>query len=97
MRKPRNLHGSGAFEHFLESLALGELGRAAGGLEAVLLTLFHSRIAGQKTSGLQQRAVLCIDLQQRAGNAVANGAGLAGHAAAGDGADNVNLAQRAVS
>ena len=74
-------------------LALAELGSAAGGFEAVLLALFHSRVAGQETGGLEGGAEALVHGQQGAGDAVADGAGLAGHAAAGDGGDDVHLAE----
>ena len=74
-------------------LTLGELGGAAGGLQTVFLALLHSGVAGQQASGLQDGAVLLVDQEQSAGNAVADGAGLAGDAAAGDGGDDVHLAQ----
>ena len=76
------------------SLALAELRSTTCCLQTVLLTLLHTRIAGQETSGLQGGAVLLVDLQQSAGDAVADGAGLAGHAAAGDGSNDVNLAHQ---
>ena len=71
--------------------ALAELRRAAGGLEAVLLTLFHARVAGQETGGLQGSAVALVHLEESAGDAVAHRAGLAGDAAAGDGGLDVDL------
>ena len=71
-------------------LSLGELRRAAGSLQAVLLSFLHSGVAGQEAGGLQLSTVLGVDLQQGAGNAVTDGAGLTGHAAALDGADNIN-------
>ena len=81
------------FQGFFEISALRELGSAAGGFQAVLLTLLHTRIAGEEAGGLEGGAELGVDLQQSAGHAVADGAGLAGHAAAGDGGDDVHLAQ----
>ena len=44
--------------------ALAELRSAAGGLETVLLALFHTRIAGQQTGGLQDGAVAVVDQQR---------------------------------
>ena len=73
-------------------LTFAELGRATGGFETVLFPLLHSGVAGQKTGGLQGGAVLRVHRQQSPGNAVTDGAGLAGDAAAGDGADDVHLA-----
>ena len=81
------------FQGFFEISALRELGSAAGGFQAVLLTLLHTRLAGEEAGGLEGGAELGVDLQQSAGHAVADGAGLAGHAAAGDGGDDVHLAQ----
>src|SRR5699024_5606559 len=46
-----------------------------------------------EAGGLQSGAVLGVQAQQGAGHAVADGAGLAGDAAAGDGDNQVNLAQ----
>ena len=69
------------------------LGSATSGFEAVLLALLHSGVAGQEAGGLQSGAVLGVQAQQGAGHAVADGAGLAGDAAAGDGDNQVNLAQ----
>ena len=90
--KPRNHAVSGVL-NVLIRLALAELGSATGSLEAVLLTLLHTRIAGQETGGLEGGTVLGVDLQQSAGNAVTDSAGLAGHTAAGDGGLDVHLAQ----
>ena len=52
----------------------------------------HTRIAGQETGLLQDGTVVLAGQQQGAGDAVTQGAGLAGHAAAGDGGHNVHLA-----
>ena len=71
-----------SFQGFLTISALGELGSTPRRFEAVLFALLHSRVAGQETGGLEDGAVALIDLQQGAGDAVADGAGLAGHAAA---------------
>lgn len=79
---------------FLYRLSLGELRRAAGGLEAVLFTLLHSRVAGEKASPFKDGAHLVRGEQQRARKAVADGAGLAGYAAACDGADDIVFAER---
>src|SRR5688572_1556385 len=52
-------------------------------LQSVLLALLHPRIAGQEPRLAKRQAVAVgIDLEQRAGNAVPDGAGLTGHAAA---------------
>ena len=76
------------------NLSLGELRSATGCFQTVLLSLLHSGVAGQETGGLQSGAILGVHLQQGAGDAVADGAGLAGHAAAGDGGNDVHLAQQ---
>ena len=47
-------------------LALGELGSAAGSLEAVLFAFLHSGGAGQETGLLQEGAVFLVGLQQGA-------------------------------
>ena len=73
--------------------ALGELRCATGGLQTVLLTLLHTRIAGQEAGLLQDGAVLGVHQQQGAADAVTQGAGLAGNAAAFHGSNNVHLAQ----
>ena len=76
---------------FAGNSALGELGRAAGGLEAVLLALLHTRVAGEEPGLLQNGVVVLADQQQSPGDAVAQGAGLAGDAAAGDGGHDVHF------
>ena len=75
-------------------LSLAELGRAAGGVEAVLLALLHTRVASQEPGRLQSGTELLVHQQQGPGNAVADGAGLTGDAAAGDSGDDVHLAHR---
>ena len=47
----------------------------------------------RKPAALRAARKLGVDLQQSAGHAVTDGAGLAGHAAAGDGGNDVHLAQ----
>ena len=74
-------------------LSLAELRCATSGFEAVLLTLLHTRIAGEEASGLQGGAELLIGQQQGAGHTVTDSAGLTGDAAAGDGGNDVHLAQ----
>src|SRR5699024_2973800 len=76
---------------FWEKSALGELRSATGSLEAVLLALLHARIAGQVAGLLQDGAVLLVLLQHGAADAVADGAGLAGNAAAGHADHHVEL------
>ena len=73
--------------------ALGELGSATGGLQTVFLTLLHTRIAGQEAGLLQDGAVLGVHQQQGAADAVTQGAGLTGNAAAFHGSNDIHLAQ----
>ena len=75
-------------------LSLGELWSTSCGFETVLLSFLHSGVAGHEAGGLQRSAVLRVQGDQSAGNAVADSTGLTGYAAAGDGDDNVNLAQQ---
>ena len=49
---------------------------------------------GSAACGLQRSAVLSVQTQQSAGDAVTDSAGLAGNAAASDGDNDVNLAQQ---
>ena len=72
-----------------ERLALGELRRTTGSLQAVLLALLHTRIAGEEASLLQGSAQLGISLAQGAGDAVTDSTSLAGNAAAADIHQNV--------
>ncbi len=72
--------------------ALRELEAAASLGPAVLLALDHAAVAGQEAALLQRAAQLRLIIGERAGDAVAQRAGLAGEAAAGDGADHVILA-----
>jgi hypothetical protein len=70
--------------------ALGVLRGLAGLLETGLLALDDAGVAGQEAGLLQRRAVvLGVDRVQRTGDAEAQGAGLAGDAAAGDARDDV--------
>src|SRR5919198_122820 len=71
------------------ALALGVLGRLAGLLEPVLLALDHARVAGQKAALLQLGAQLHVELNQRAGDSVAQRARLPGHPAAVQAGDDV--------
>ena len=72
-------------------LAFGELGGAAGGFEAVFFAFFHSGVAGEEAGGFEGGAVILADEEQGAGDAVADGAGLTGDAAAGDGSYDVDF------
>ena len=76
-----------------ENSTLGDLRRAASCLQAVLLSFLHSRVTGQQAGSLQGRTVAVLNLEQRTGDAVTDRAGLAGHAAAGHGGCDVELAQ----
>ena len=95
MKNPGNAVFPGALKIGSSLLSLRELRSAAGGLEAVLLALLHSGVAGQEPGFLEGGAVGGIHLQQGAGDAVTDGAGLAGDAAAGDGGLDVHLALHA--
>src|SRR3984957_19689194 len=77
------------------SLPLGVLGRLPGLLQAVLLALLDPGVAGHEPGLLQRRAVLRVDQDQRAGDAEAQRARLAGHSAAGDWGHHVELVFRA--
>ena len=74
-----------------ERSALAELRSAAGGFETVLLALFHSRVTGQETGGLECGTIALIENDEGTGDAVADGAGLTGHAAALDSGIDVNF------
>src|SRR5690554_4942884 len=63
-------------------LTFRELWSATGCFKSVFLTLFHARIASQKSCFLQRTAVLRINLEQCASNAVADCTGLAACSAA---------------
>ena len=76
-------------------LSLGELWSTSCGFETVLLSFLHSGVAGHEAGGLQRSAVLRVQGDQSAGNAVADGAGLTGNAAAGDSSLDVDLADGA--
>src|SRR5687767_15015755 len=73
------------------SLALGELEAAAGFSTAVLLAFHHAAVAGKEAALLEHGAKLGLEVSQCLADAVADGAGLAGEAAAGDGRDHVVL------
>ena len=86
---------SGFLSCFELKSALAELRSTTGGFEAVLLTLLHTRIAGQEASLLQHRTVLVALLQQGAAQAVTDSASLTGNTAAGNADDDVVLALQA--
>ena len=73
--------------------ALAELRSTTCGFEAVLFTLFHSRVAGQEACSLQGSAEVLIQEKESSCNAVTDSAGLAGNAAACNLCFNINLAQ----
>src|SRR6056297_3185372 len=58
--------------------ALGELRRATGLLEAVLLALHLAGVAGQETSALERTPVVRVVPDERAGERQEQGTGLAG-------------------
>ena len=87
---PKRVSGLSAVSYtHLDVSKRQELGRAAGRFEAVLFALLHTRVAGEEPGLLEDRAHLFAVLEQRAGDAVADGAGLAGNAAARNRAHNV--------
>ena len=61
--------------------ALAELRRTTGSLQAVLLALLHTRIAGEEASLLNRGTQLLVGLDQRAGDAVTDRGGLTVYAA----------------
>ena len=70
---------------------LGELRSATSGLETVLLSLLHTRVAGQEAGGLQSGTVLSVGGQQSAGNTVTDSTGLTGDTATCDVGNDVEL------
>src|SRR3954462_11871900 len=66
------------------ALALGELRPLAGLLEAGLLALLHARVAREEAAALELRAEVGIGVDERAGDPVAQRAGLGRDAAAVD-------------
>ena len=86
---------SGRLGQDLTQSALGVLGGAAGLVQTGLLALHDARVASEETGLLQGGAVgLTVDLVERAGDAQAQGAGLAGDATAVDTGDDVEAASR---
>ena len=73
---------SGFLSCFELKLSLAELRSATGCLEAVLLSFFHTRVAGQVSGLLQNASELRIRLKQSSCNAVSDGACLSGISAA---------------
>ena len=63
-KTPETLNFQG-FSHLSWSrLTLRELRSTTCGFEAVLFTLFHARVAGQKTGGLQDGAIALVVLDE---------------------------------
>ena len=66
-KTPETLNFQG-FSHLSWSrLTLRELRSTTCGFEAVLLTLFHSRVAGQKTCGLERGAIALVQDEEGTG------------------------------
>src|SRR5699024_8156880 len=61
--------------------------------EAVLLSFFHSGVAGHEASGLQSDTVPGVQGDQSPGQTMTDGTGLTGNTAAGYVDDDVHLAQ----
>ena len=75
----------------LSTLTLTELEPLTGAGHPVLLALFRARVAREQAVFLEARAELDVELAQRAGDAEADRAGLARHAAATDGGEDIEL------
>src|SRR5688572_4787161 len=73
------------------ALALRELEAATRTGAAVLLALDDAAVAGQEAVGLHRTAQARLELRERLGDAVTDGARLARQAAAGHGGDHVEL------
>lgn len=63
---------SGFLSCFETVLSLAELRRTTGGFEAVLLTLFHSRVTSQVTCTLKNRSVISVSLKKCSCDTVAD-------------------------
>src|SRR5215471_13593777 len=68
----------------MSRLALGELEPLARARLTVLLALLGARVTRDESGFLERRAELAVDFAERAGDAVLDGIGLAGEAAATD-------------
>src|SRR5205085_4812968 len=88
------LHSKHLSETEHRGLALGELETSASTALTVLLALLHARIPREETSLLETLAQFDVVDLKRAGDAVTNGAGLAGRSAAVDRDDHVELVDR---
>ena len=75
-----------------KDLSLGELRSATSGLETVLLSLLHTRVAGQEAGGLQSGTVVRVCCEQGAGNTVTDSTCLTGDTAACNVRNDVELA-----
>src|SRR5471032_3001010 len=73
-------------------LALDPLRALTGFVAAVLLAFDHAAVAGEQACFFQRVAQGRLKMHERARNAVAHRAGLAGEATAGDDAGDVKLA-----
>ncbi len=73
--------------------ALGVLGALAGLVQADLLAFDHAGVAGEETGLAQYAPEGFVVFEEGAGDAVADGAGLARGAAAGDGNGGAHLVQ----
>ena len=82
---------SGFLSCFELKSALAELRSATGCLEAVFLSLLHTRVSCKQPRLLENGSVFLICLKKCAGYAMAYRAGLTGYTAAGDRADNIKL------
>ena len=81
------------FPQFCSELTLGELFTTTCLAKTDFLTFDFTSVTCNKTCLRQNRLESCIVIDQSAGNTVTDSAGLAGHAAAGDGGNDVHLAQ----
>ena len=72
-------------------LTLGELEAATGALAAIFFAFFDARVARQSADFAQAAAQFLVGKHESFGNAVFNGSGLAGIAAAGRGRFDVEL------
>src|SRR4051794_715676 len=75
----------------LNELALGELRPLAGLLQAGLLALLDTRVAGQEAAALELATQVGVSVDERARDAVAQGAGLGADAAAVQAGHDVHL------
>ena len=81
-KNPGNIEFPGFLRFLPAQSALAELRGTAGGLEAVLFTFLHPRIAGQETGFLQGSTEIRIRLAKSTADAMPDGTGLTRQAAA---------------